>query len=356
MLKSFHRLLHHRATVKLNSIHFKPSNGLPLNHAQPIVVHVHGAFGSAVDFQYQSKKLANSFQTMVYSVDLRNHGESPRALPYDNWTLTNDLVSLINTVSHQNGNKKVDLIGFSLGAKLALLAGFQKKAQTVINKIVSIDMPPGKLQEMDIIAVRNFKIVLDVLRAGAYYKQGKLSVQENKIHETNGKHFSKADLKSLQENLFLKTSGKIKDWMRPLENHFGKFNNYDPNLIAYFTAGFREGSLAPKVGEPLQHKIPLLKMPNYLNSICDWPTSVVESGNPLGIRPHVSQPTLFLRALQSPMFPLPDKSTQHHYDLIEKYYPNHRILDFDCIHPIHIAKPLEYYKAITDFLKVNQKV
>ncbi|KAL6940776.1 hypothetical protein ACO0QE_004693 [Hanseniaspora vineae] len=291
--------------------------------------------------------MATSLQTVVYSVDLRNHGESPRALPYDNWTLTNDLVSFISSISHRHGNQKVDLIGFSLGAKLALLAGFQKKAHSILNKIVSIDMPPGKLQEMDIIAVRNFKIVLDVLRANAYYKQ-------KKHHPTSSpQHLSKQELKSLQDNLFLKIPGKVKDWMKPIEEHFGKFNNNDPNLIAYFTAGFREGSLDLKIGEPLEHKIPLFKMPHYLDSICDWPTSVVESGNPLGIMPHVTQPTLFLRALQSPMFPLPCESTQHHYDLIEKYYPYHRILDFDCIHPIHIAKSLEYYKAVTEFLKID---
>ena len=61
---------------------------------RPAIVNIHGLLGSHVMFHSFNKFLSRKIDADIFSVDVRNHGISPKALPYDYATLTLSLIHI----------------------------------------------------------------------------------------------------------------------------------------------------------------------------------------------------------------------------------------------------------------------
>jgi len=100
----------------------------------PVVVVVHGLYGSSDNWLNMGKRLAEKHT--VYMVDLRNHGNSGFAPSHTYEDMKDDLASFFN--KHQIG--KATLLGHSMGGKTAMwfAADYPEK----IEKLVIADIAP----------------------------------------------------------------------------------------------------------------------------------------------------------------------------------------------------------------------
>lgn len=95
---------------------------------------IHGLFGSADNWRGIAKKLSQTRQ--VISVDLRNHGRSFHH-PQQNYSLmAADIVDVLNRL----GIDKVDLLGHSIGGKVAMQYAVDYGPR--LNKLVIVDIAP----------------------------------------------------------------------------------------------------------------------------------------------------------------------------------------------------------------------
>ncbi|KAL1842510.1 hypothetical protein VTJ49DRAFT_5116 [Mycothermus thermophilus] len=97
---------------------------------------MHGLFGSKKNNRTMSKVLARDLGRYVYTVDLRNHGDSPHHHRHDYPAMASDVAEFIQ----QHGLKEPTLIGHSMGAKTAMALALQHPE--LVSNIVSVDNAP----------------------------------------------------------------------------------------------------------------------------------------------------------------------------------------------------------------------
>ncbi|MCK0142031.1 alpha/beta fold hydrolase [Aliiroseovarius sp. F20344] len=116
--------------------------------ARPPVLIVHGLFGSGRNWNVISKRLSDERQ--VVSVDMRNHGESPRFDTQSYHDMAGDLAEVIDHLGGQ-----ADVIGHSMGGKAAMILALEDN--TLVNRLVVADIAPvayGHSQQSMIEAMR----------------------------------------------------------------------------------------------------------------------------------------------------------------------------------------------------------
>lgn len=109
--------------------------GEPHPDLPPILV-IHGLFGSLENLAGVARPLAESRN--VYSIDLPNHSRSPH-------TETTSLVQMAEEVlawMDSQGLAKIDLVGHSLGGKVAMEIALQHPER--VNRLVVMDIAPVK--------------------------------------------------------------------------------------------------------------------------------------------------------------------------------------------------------------------
>lgn len=104
--------------------------------AGPPVVIVHGLFGFSDNWQTVAKKLAETHS--VFTVDLRNHGRSPRAEEHNYHAIAEDLKKFLE----KNWLFKTALIGHSMGGKAVMQ--FALDFPEMVDRLVVIDISPKK--------------------------------------------------------------------------------------------------------------------------------------------------------------------------------------------------------------------
>ncbi|POW09289.1 hypothetical protein PSHT_09207 [Puccinia striiformis] len=102
--------------ILLESEKFEPPQKSDSNRLSPIII-LHGLFGSKQNWRSLAKRLCQATQRIVYTLDLRNHGES-QATP--GCTSYLDYSSDVKHFITMNGLKNVILIGHSMGGKVAM--------------------------------------------------------------------------------------------------------------------------------------------------------------------------------------------------------------------------------------------
>ncbi|KAL6900257.1 Alpha/Beta hydrolase protein [Trichoderma evansii] len=112
-----------------------PANPKADERTAPILF-LHGLFGSKKNNRGISKALARDLRTHVYTVDLRNHGESPHDPRHDYTAMTEDILAFIN----DHGLKEPILIGHSMGAKTAMAVAL--RSPETVAKVVAVDNAP----------------------------------------------------------------------------------------------------------------------------------------------------------------------------------------------------------------------
>lgn len=99
----------------------------------PLII-LHGLFGSSDNWFSLSKIFATKFR--VFTVDQRNHGQSPHSDAHDYKLLTEDLEEFIN--DHQLENPII--LGHSMGGKVAM--NFAIKNPDKTGKLIVVDIIP----------------------------------------------------------------------------------------------------------------------------------------------------------------------------------------------------------------------
>ncbi|RFU78667.1 alpha beta fold family [Trichoderma arundinaceum] len=116
-----------------------------------LATEAHSPFGRA---------LARDLRTHVYTVDLRNHGESPHDPRHDYTAMTEDILAFID----DHGLKEPTLIGHSMGAKTAMSIAL--RSPETIARVVAVDNAP---------------VDVSLTRAFASYVRGMKKIQDANV-------------------------------------------------------------------------------------------------------------------------------------------------------------------------------
>lgn len=101
--------------------------------SQPALLIVHGLFGSGRNWGVIARHLADTRDTLT--VDLRNHGASPRAPTQSYPDMAADLVEVIATLP-----SPVDVLGHSMGGKAAMVLALTHP--DLLRRLVVADIAP----------------------------------------------------------------------------------------------------------------------------------------------------------------------------------------------------------------------
>ncbi len=104
-----------------------------LGQGDPIII-LHGLFGSSDNWLTQAKLFADRYK--VFSVDQRNHGQSPHSDQFDYPSMVSDLQEFI--VAHQI--ERPVILGHSMGGKTAM--NFALAHPDKIAKLIVVDISP----------------------------------------------------------------------------------------------------------------------------------------------------------------------------------------------------------------------
>jgi len=115
-----------------------------MGQGNPVVI-LHGLLGLSDNWVTFGRQLSMDFE--VFIPDLRNHGQSPHDDVFNFTVLVEDLHELIGDLML----KKVNLVGHSLGGKIAML--FALEYPDLLDKLVIVDMalrkyPPNMEHKM----------------------------------------------------------------------------------------------------------------------------------------------------------------------------------------------------------------
>lgn len=100
---------------------------------RPIII-LHGLYGSSDNWHSIARALSESFT--VYTVDLRNHGNSPHDAVHTYQALADDVFEFMNRLQL---NKAI-FIGHSMGGKVALKFG--QDHPELVEKMIIVDISP----------------------------------------------------------------------------------------------------------------------------------------------------------------------------------------------------------------------
>src|SRR5712692_8194130 len=114
-------------------LHYK-KYGEGESHEWPVLIILHGLFGSLANWNTISNRLAGRFT--VYALDQRNHGLSPHSDQFDYPTLAADLREFMQ----QQGIPQANLLGHSMGGKTAMQ--FALSYPELTQKLVVVDIAP----------------------------------------------------------------------------------------------------------------------------------------------------------------------------------------------------------------------
>ncbi len=111
-------------------LHYKITD----NFSKPVLMIIHGLFGSLDNWQSLAKKWSESFR--VISVDVRNHG---RSFHSDDMKFESLVIDLHRIIGHESV-KKLHLLGHSMGGKIAM--EFAAIYPDLIDSLIIVDVSP----------------------------------------------------------------------------------------------------------------------------------------------------------------------------------------------------------------------
>lgn len=104
-----------------------------LGEGEPMII-LHGLFGSSDNWLTQAKIFGEQYK--VYSLDLRNHGQSPHSDAFDYKSMVGDLKEFIE----DKGITNPVVIGHSMGGKTAM--NFALAHPDLLSKLIVVDISP----------------------------------------------------------------------------------------------------------------------------------------------------------------------------------------------------------------------
>ncbi len=118
-------------------LHFKEFGN---KNTSPLLI-LHGLYGCSDNWISIAKELSEKYYVII--PDLRNHGQSPHSNVHDFQSMTEDIETLLKKLNI----KKLNIIGHSMGGKLAM--AFTAKHQAMLNKLIVLDISPKPIGESE---------------------------------------------------------------------------------------------------------------------------------------------------------------------------------------------------------------
>ncbi|KAK2865460.1 hypothetical protein FQN49_003543 [Arthroderma sp. PD_2] len=254
---------------------------------RPPIVFMHGLFGCKKNNRSMSKVLASDLGTSVYAIDLRNHGDSPHHPKHDYTELALDVEQFI----HDHSLRHAILVGHSMGAKTALTLAL--RSPSLISSVIAIDNGP---------------IILPLTDDFPRYIKAMRHIQSQS---------SSAPITSLAQ------ADSLLSQYEP-----------DPAIRLFLLTNLTK---APGHNH-LHFRVPLDILSSSLDALGDFPYT-----NPQETR--FEKPVLIIRATRSHY--LPDGSRE----VMHKFFPDLKVVDFDCGHWVITEKPHEFRNVAVKFLR-----
>lgn len=192
-----------------------------LGEGDPMII-LHGLFGSSDNWLTQAKLIANHYK--VYTVDLRNHGQSPHSDDFDYSAMVKDLEEFVDT----NGLQAPIMIGHSMGGKAAM--NFALAHPDKLLKLIVVDIAPKAYNLEHYTIAEGLKAIpLDKISS------------RNEADETLSQHVPEPGVRQfLLKNLQRKSSGGF-SWKINLPVITDKLANIGVDL--QFTGSFEKPTL-----------------------------------------------------------------------------------------------------------------
>jgi esterase len=184
---------------------------------KPVFI-LHGIFGMLDNWHLIAKALSNSYT--VYTIDARNHGQSPHSEGMSYQLMAEDTIALADSL----GIDEFILIGHSMGGKTAMWTAHQFPAR--IEKLIIVDIAPKAykpghaqyfkaFEEIDWSGLNSRKEVDDALAAYEADAGVRLFLAKNIDRNAEGGFSVKSNMKALQESYPEITGGL--EFTRPYE-------------------------------------------------------------------------------------------------------------------------------------------
>ncbi|EXJ80265.1 hypothetical protein A1O1_08407 [Capronia coronata CBS 617.96] len=268
----------------------------------PAVIVMHGLFGSQRNNRTLSKALAKDLSRPIYTIDLRNHGDSPHTPVHDYLSMAADVEHFIAT---QNITRPT-LMGHSMGAKVAMALALG--APDKYSALIPVDNAP-----VDAALKSDF---------GTYVK----AMREIEDHRPPITKQSDADkiLAKYEPDL------TIRQFLLT-------------NLVKMPAGGAEYQDHAHHTGDrhaqktELRFRIPLQTLAKALPAMADFPFKDPD-------RARYEGPTLVVRG------------TKSHYvademlPLIGRFFPQFELLEFDCGHWVMSEKFEEFRAGVVEWI------
>ncbi|KAK0424211.1 hypothetical protein QR680_008548 [Steinernema hermaphroditum] len=116
---------------------------------KPLVI-AHGLFGQKQNWNSVSKALQRRLGNQIFSVDMRNHGESPHVPTMEYEEMALDLVKFIESVVLPSTSGKfssVYLLGHSMGGKAAMSLALSEEKKHLIDRLIVEDVSPNTMNK-----------------------------------------------------------------------------------------------------------------------------------------------------------------------------------------------------------------
>ncbi|KAL3997968.1 Alpha/beta hydrolase family protein [Acanthocheilonema viteae] len=109
----------------------------------PVVI-LHGLFGQKGNWKSIANNLHHRLRTVIFTLDLRNHGSSPWRPTMSYAEMANDVRYFIDEIVPQQIGEfsKVHLLGHSMGGKTAMFVASMKDSDTRLKSLIVEDIAP----------------------------------------------------------------------------------------------------------------------------------------------------------------------------------------------------------------------
>ncbi|GIX81024.1 hypothetical protein CDAR_26101 [Caerostris darwini] len=124
----------------------------------PVIV-LHGLLGSKQNWRGLGKAIAVKSQRKVYALDARNHGDSPHEEEFDYPLMAEDVKYFMSLQSIP----EAVIIGHSMGGRTAMHMALTNA--NLVNKLVIVDVSPGKLPKESKSSVNYMLAMIDALNS-----------------------------------------------------------------------------------------------------------------------------------------------------------------------------------------------
>jgi esterase len=163
-----------------------PQESTTANEPFPVVVLLHGLFGSSDNLSVIRRHLEQNYR--VINIDLPDHGKSSRSVDFS----FNNYAEKVILTLHMLDISTASIVGHSLGGKIAMWIAYLQPQ--LVEKLIILDIAPVQYEPRHQSVLKGLKAVpLETLKS----RKDAESIMSNFIEDTGTRAFL---LKSLYEN------------------------------------------------------------------------------------------------------------------------------------------------------------